>query len=88
MKVLDQVELIEFLNESGFNVVDGELFSPSHKGSVWFHYPDNDEASLAQSTELSWDGANADKFPITELIREHGWYAESYDSETLFAYKL
>ena len=85
MKVLTQIEMIEFLNKSGFKVVDGELFAPSHKGSVWFHYPDNEKASVAQSTELSWD---IDSFPITELLEEHGWYAESYDSETLFAYKV
>lgn len=87
MKVLNQVELIEFLNEKGFKVVDGDLFAPQYKGSVWFHYPDDEKAASLQATELSWDGVNQNKFPITDMVKEHGWYIESYDSETLFAYK-
>lgn len=88
MTVKSQIEIIKILNDNGFNVVDGALFSQSHANSVWFHYPDNDNAMTLQRTELDWDNGNGDKFPITDLLKPHGWFAEPYDSETLFAYKI
>lgn len=86
MKALTQIEVMNVLIESGFNVVDGELFSPEHAGAIWFHQPFTKEAENSLFIELSWDGQNINKFPITELLKPYGWYAESYDSSTLFAY--
>lgn len=88
MKKLSQSELIDVLNKAEFNVVDGELFSHQHVGSIWFHHPDHPDARSKQFEELSWDGDNTNKFPVTELLKQYGWYAESYDSETLFAYLI
>lgn len=88
MTVKTQIQIIEILNQKGFKVVDGALFSPSHSNSVWFHYPDNEDAMTQQRTELDWDNGNGDKFPITDLLKPHGWFAEAYDSETLFAYQI
>lgn len=85
---LNQEEVIKRLKDKGFNVVDGAHFSESHKGSIWFKISDNVESEELKRIELSWDCGNENNFPITDILESYGWYAESYDPETLFAYKV
>lgn len=87
-KIIEKKELLNKLEEAGFNVADASDFYSRETDGIWFKTGKTDAARKMLYNELSWDYGLEDTNPITDFLAPFGWFAEPYDSETLMAYKI
>lgn len=84
-------ELLKLLEKKfpGCWFKDGALFSSSHKNSIW-----SGEGSSIDDMQLINDYIESKKYvfgvhvKMLNFLKKHGWYAELYDSGTVFFYHV
>jgi len=84
-------ELLELLKKKfpGCWFKDGALFSSSYQNSIW-----SGEGSSIDDMQLVNDYIESKKYELgvhvkmSKFLEKHGWYAELYDSGTVFFFQV
>lgn len=84
MKLSRNKMMQELQNKFELPVVPSEEFGNNYKGGIWVR-------GSVSNEKTNWYNADDTLYPevaFNQFLSKRGWFAEPYDSETIFFYKV
>lgn len=83
MSALAKTELLQLLKKKAFEVVDATEFYNKNSVGLWLKKANINESTSKINIELSNSFGCFDKFPISDMLKKHGWKVKKEKTNTL-----